>query len=613
LVLFVGLCGAAAGQPTLMQSLQVSPDAIAPGAGGPIRLRQAVPTAPAGDVAQDDGTPTSAQPPVKPYVPGEFECFVQRHAGPDTEVRLLGAELMTGAGNPRAAELSPFAPGNYVLGPGDAVLVTLWGSVESALRLTVDRNVRISISRVGTIQLGGLQYEELPATVNRRVSQVFRNFESGVSLGQLRGIRVFVTGFVVRPGTYAVSCQLTANGPLVLDGEPSAAGSLRHIEVRRGSESVVRLDLYELLLRGDGSSDGLLQAGDVVHVGAVGTEVGTIGSVSHPAVLELRAGETVADVLRMAGGFTAVSDRSRLAVERLSERTTSRMAQLELPRDAAATLGHGDLQRAFSAVDATSSVQHQAKRVRVEGGVARPGEYGLGPTSTINHAIRAADGLTPAVFVFATEFTRVSVQLTQQDNYERALRDFETNLARASSTQPVVNAEDAAAQTARSVVSVRFVERLRALRPNGRVVFQLPNDASDLPDLLLEDGARSVIPSRPSTVGVMGSVFNAPNYLDIPGRSIVDYPNVAGGPTKGADRGSVFVVCSNGSVVSSAQGDRTWFGQSVALAQVPAKPSDTVFVPEKTDKTTFLQAAKDWTQIVDQLGLGIAGLVAATR
>jgi protein involved in polysaccharide export with SLBB domain len=92
-----------------------------------------------------------------------------------------------------------------------------------------------------------------------------------------------------------------------------------------------------------------------------------------------------------------------------------------------------------------------------------------------------------------------------------------------------------------------------------------------------------------------------------------DYVQLAGGPTKGADRGSVFVVRSNGSVVSSAQGGRTWLGQSSGLAQVPAEPGDTVFVPEEMDKTTFLQAAKDWTQIVFPFGLGVGGIVSATR
>jgi protein involved in polysaccharide export with SLBB domain len=92
-----------------------------------------------------------------------------------------------------------------------------------------------------------------------------------------------------------------------------------------------------------------------------------------------------------------------------------------------------------------------------------------------------------------------------------------------------------------------------------------------------------------------------------------DYVQLAGGPTKGSDRGSVFVVRSNGSVVSSAQVGRTWLGRNTGLDQLAAEPGDTVFVPEEMDKTTFLQAAKDWTQIVFQFGLGVAGIVSATR
>jgi protein involved in polysaccharide export with SLBB domain len=607
----VGLCGMAAAQMPLTQSLPVSPEALGAAAGGPIRLRQAMPAGQPTTGMVEGATWQAQQASPKPYSPGEFERFVQRQAGSGAEVQRLGAELITAAGDPRSAELSPVVPADYVIGPGDEVLVTLWGSVESDLRLVADRNGRISIPRVGTIHVSGVRYDDLPAVINRRIAQVFKNFESSVSLGQLRGIRVFVTGFVGRPGTYAVSSLSSVLGALMQAGGPSAAGSFRNIEIRRGTLGVVRLDLYDLLLRGDRSSDFVLQAGDVVHVGPVGTQVGVIGSVNRASVLELLPGETVADVLRMSGGFTAVADRSRLAVERLSERTSSRVAQLELPRDLGAELSHGDLVRAFSAVDATLSVQQQAKRVRIEGEVSRPGEYVLGASSTVHDAIRAAGGLLPAAFVFATEFTRVSVQRTQQENYERALRDLETDLARASGTQRVTTIDDAAAQTARTAASARLVERLRALRPNGRIVLQIPSDSGELPDLLLEDGDRIIIPSKPVTVGVMGSVFNAANYLHTPGRTLDDYLTLAGGPTKGADEESIFVVRANGNVESRRQ-RAGWLNRG-GIAGVEALPGDTVFVPEEMDKSTFVQVAKDWTQIVYQFGLGIAGLLAATR
>jgi len=123
-----------------------------------------------------------------------------------------------------------------------------------------------------------------------------------------------------------------------------------------------------------------------------------------------------------------------------------------------------------------------------------------------------------------------------------------------------------------------------------------------------------LVPPRPSSVGVFGSVFNGGNYLYGEGRQLEDYLNLAGGPTKGADASSAFVIRANGSVVSGQQQSGSkWFSRGSALAGLKAEPGDTVFVPEEINKTTFIQGAKDWTQILYQFGLGIAGIVAATR
>jgi protein involved in polysaccharide export with SLBB domain len=108
---------------------------------------------------------------------------------------------------------------------------------------------------------------------------------------------------------------------------------------------------------------------------------------------------------------------------------------------------------------------------------------------------------------------------------------------------------------------------------------------------------------------VFGSVFNAGSYLYSDGRNIDSFLNLAGGPTRGADQASVFVIRANGSVVSNPQG-KGWFTSKQDLANVKAEPGDTVFVPEEINKTTFVQDAKDWTQILYQFGLGIAGLLA---
>jgi protein involved in polysaccharide export with SLBB domain len=539
------------------------------------------------------------QPLIEKPRPSEFEAFVQRLAGDAVPIRRFGAELMTPL-PADAAEVAPLLPPDYLIKPGDELLLTFWGSVDADLRLLVDRGGRVTIPRVGPVLVAGVRYADLPSVITQRAAQVFRNFQLSVSMTQLRSQRIYITGFVARPGTYTVTSLATVAQALLQAGGPTAAGSFRNIELRRNKERVATLDLYDILLRGDRAADRALQGEDVVHIGPVGPQVGLIGSVNQPAVFELKAGETLSDVLAMAGGVSAVADNIRIV-------------QVELPAGATTALAAGDVLRVFSAVDVAVPVQRQNKRVRIEGEVVRPGEYVLPPSSSIADALAAAGGMTTAAYPFGTEFTRESVRLTQQQNYDRALRDLETDLSLSNSTRGIgALGEGAGALAAREGANTRLLVTLRAVRPTGRVVLQLEPEGRELPPLALEDGDRLLVPPRPTSIGVFGSVFNGGSYLFNPGRSLEDYLALAGGPKRGADERSTFVIRANGSVVSNQQ-KSGWFGSGSGLGGVRAEPGDTIFMPEELEKTNFTQAAKDWTQILYQFGLGIAGIVAASR
>jgi protein involved in polysaccharide export with SLBB domain len=182
-------------------------------------------------------------------------------------------------------------------------------------------------------------------------------------------------------------------------------------------------------------------------------------------------------------------------------------------------------------------------------------------------------------------------------------------MSKNQASQRATSAEEINAQSATAAANARLLQRLRQVRPTGRVVLQIAPDARSLPNLALEDGDTVSIPSRSSSVGVFGSVFNTGSFLYEPGHTTSDYLTQAGGPTRGADKGSIFMIRANGSVISARQGASFWHSGS-DFSDAHVEPGDTIFVPEETNKATFVQDAKDWTQILYQFGLGLAGIKA---
>ena len=585
---------------------------------GPVQLRQTNGTT-SGRAGRDrgTGTDTSLFPEKRePYVPSEFERYVQAQAASMSavaipvgqEIRRFGANLLT---DPQQASSEqdplPSVPGDYIIKPGDEIALTIWGSVDADLRLTVDRSGLISVPRIGAITVGGLRYADLANTITRRASQVFKNFQLTATMGQVRSIRVYVSGYVRHPGSVTVNGLASVLNVLMRAGGPSAAGSFRDIRLSRGGHQVASFDLYDLLVRGTRDADQLVQPDDVVFVGPVGTQAALIGSVNQQAVFELKPGETLADLVRMAGGFAAVADRTRVTIERLADRSQGRVSELLLPAQDGATLATGDVVRAYSGVASALPRAIQNNRVHVDGEVVRPGDYVLPPGSMVSDAIRAAGGLTAAAFPYGTEFTRESVRLTQQTNFDRAVRDLETDMVKNQATQRTTSNEEATAQTAQAASNTRLLERLRQARPTGRVVMPIEPDARSIPDFPLENGDTLTVPARGTSVGVFGSVFNTGSFVFVPDHTAENYLQLAGGPTRGADKSSIFMIRANGSVVSAQQGSSFWHSGNYLLAAI-VQPGDTLFVPEELNKSTFIQDAKDWTQILYQFGLGVAGI-----
>lgn len=335
------------------------------------------------DEAANPSTPTStSQMPALANVepPTEFQLFIESSIG--RQLPLFGYNLFQDVPSTFAPVDRIPVPANYVIGPGDELLIRAWGQIDVDARVVVDRNGQIYLPKVGSVSVAGVSYAQLSDHLKTAVGRVFRNFDLRVTIGQLRSIQIFVVGYARRPGAYTVSSLSTLVNALFASGGPSVHGSMRHVQLKRSNQVVTDFDMYDLLLKGDKSKDVALLPGDVIYIPSVGPQVALVGSVNFPAIYELHSTVTLGDQLEIAGGLTSVADGQRVIVERVDNHRTRKVEEFGLDAAGKARdLNDGDLVRIFSLSPKFENA------VTVRGNVAEPGRYPFSPGMRIRDVI----------------------------------------------------------------------------------------------------------------------------------------------------------------------------------------------------------------------------------
>ncbi|MGB7330100.1 MAG: SLBB domain-containing protein [Terriglobales bacterium] len=301
-----------------------------------------------------------------PEAPSEFQEFVAGSVG--RRLPIYGHSLFDRVPTTFAPVDRIPVTDDYLIGPGDEILIRAWGQIALDGKLVVDREGEVFLPKVGTLSVAGLKYQQLPQYFRTAIGRVFRNFDLTVTLGQLRSIQVFVVGQARRPGSYTVSSLCTLVNALFVSGGPSSSGSLRRIQLKRNNAVVTEFDLYDLLLKGDKSKDVRLLPGDVIYIPPIGASIAMAGSVNAPAIYELREGLTLASAIEMAGGLTTTADGQKAVIERIENHSTRQVE--EFPLDGPGlerALKDGDVVRIFSL-----SPRFQ-NAVTLRGNVAHPG------------------------------------------------------------------------------------------------------------------------------------------------------------------------------------------------------------------------------------------------
>jgi len=319
---------------------------------------------------------------------------------------------------------------DYPIGPGDELVLTLWGDAQLALTATVNREGAVVLPDVGTIPVNGLTLEGARSRIRAVLARIYSGLRPAgpgstasfdLSLGKLRSIQVFLLGEVVKPGGYTVSSVSRVLNALYVAGGATRSGSLRDVRVVRGGQVVAHVDLYRLLLAGDAADETRLQNGDVIFVPPVGRRVNVSGALRRNGLFELKDGENLTALLQMAGGPLADADLTRAQITRVvppalrdSLPGQDRLA-LDVSLAAAAQGRDGDV----PLFDADTLVAHsigQAQRntVTVSGSsVLKPGVYEYRPGLRLRDLVGLAGGLKPEAFLGRAQVTRTAADRTR--------------------------------------------------------------------------------------------------------------------------------------------------------------------------------------------------------
>ena len=279
-------------------------------------------------------------------------------------------------------------PQSYVLGPGDAVNVDIWGASQESVTEVVTPDGTITIEGVGVIKLGGLSVSQAKAKLKRVLGPRYQGSNIELTLGQTRTITISVMGEVKVPGTYTMSAFATVYNALYMAGGPNDIGTLRNVKVYRKGKLLSSVDVYDFLLNGKLSGDVRLQDNDVITVSPYEALVNITGKVKRPMFYEMKKTESAATLLRYAGGFTGDAYTKAIRVNRKAGAGYSVFSIGEFDMSSFKLMDE-------DSVSVDSTLNRYQNMVEIRGAVFRPGMYQVGgEINTVKALVEAAAGLT---------------------------------------------------------------------------------------------------------------------------------------------------------------------------------------------------------------------------
>jgi len=533
-------------------------------------------------IAQDNTRPTPVESPdlssnpktVQPSKPQGFDY------SSNLKSDVFGANLFTGAfAHQEAAQFNP----NYVVNVGDSVLVRLWGAFDFQSALTVDPQGNVFLPNVGPVHLLGVRNKDLQNVVDAAVSRVFRsNVFSYASLAAAQPVRIYVSGFVHRPGSYpGTSMDSILHYLDQAGGIDPERGSFLSIEVKRGTTTRARINLYNFLLNGE-IPQVQLADGDVIFVGPRQNTVKVSGYTENDKRFEF------ADATKPLDYFVRLAKPKPEVTHVRVTRNQGVIKNVEYyPLEEA----HNVIVQDGDDVAFTADKRPGTITVRVEGETESPQEY------VLPYGSRLGELLSRIQYSVRSDpediqLFRQSVQARQKQLLDASLRSLESAVLTARSG----TAEEAQLRKAEAEMVLQWVARAKNIEPRGQVVIsQSPNKD----DLLLENGDILRVPAKDGLVLVSGEVI-FPNTVAFDSSfDVGDYIARAGGFSNKADASRIIVARQDGSFAQASKNSRKL---SFGNMRSTISEGDEIMVLPKVDVKSR-QIFKEITQILYQIAV----------
>ena len=442
---------------------------------------------------------------------------------------------------------SSFAPvddtpvdSSYVLGPGDVLTVNFYGSNTENFEVAINREGKIILPLLGPVNFLGMTFGQATKFLENKVASELIGTEATLSIKKVRSISVYLLGEAYKPGRYIVSGLSTITNALFVSGGVNEMGSLRNIDLKRDNEVISTYDFYDFLLGGSLENDLRLQDGDVIFIPFIEDSVTLGGAFKRPHRYEIKRGETLKDVIRLAGGFnTDVMSDSRIELSRIDRDAYKRvLSTLSLRNDSLAPIFDGDV----ITISSTSGLTPQT--IKLTGEIKKPGEYSIQPGDKITDIIDRAGGYTPQAYTQGGLYLRETVAESQKKAFERSADQLENTIVD-------IISKDAISQITEFTLTPlsSLIDRLRNEEPLGRMIVELDYlklKTDPVANFSVKDGDSLHIPKRPNFVSVVGEVLNTTSVGFDPGLGVDEYIELAGGLNDSADKDKIFVILPNG-------------------------------------------------------------------